>query len=73
MHLYKAIMLEFISFIHVPDKELHVCVKKKNNCNKKFEVNYSSFLMLKVGSFTHFECLNLIFSPPKSQPFSIFN
>lgn len=71
MHLYKAMMLEFISFTHVPDKELHVYVN--NNCNKKFEVNYSSFLMLKIGNFTHFECLNLIFSPSKSQPFSIFN
>lgn len=34
MHLYKAMMLEFISFTHVPDKELHVCV---NNMYKSLE------------------------------------
>lgn len=50
---------------------MHVCVN--SNCNKKFEVNYSGFLMLVVDNFIHFECLNLISSlPPESQPFSIF-
>ena len=45
MHLYKAIMLEFISLICVYLMEA-ACSCLSNYCNKKFEVNYISFLML---------------------------
>lgn len=45
MHLYKAIMLEFISLIPVYLMEV-ACSCLSSYCNKKFKVNYISFLML---------------------------
>lgn len=44
MHLYKAILLEFVSLICVYLMEA-ACSYLSNYCNKKFEVNYISFLM----------------------------